>query len=854
MKTIRKLTVIAAGAVLAIIMTLGFIAPAATYAATMPTYDNLPPISVVNDTSKKDLSHVAVTVDGLVYVTESLRNSIAVMTSQGARVGLLNGISNPQGIAVNSTGTIFVTSSTAKSVVMMNRQGAKLGMLGNGLNEFARPVYVTVDPQNDEVYVADQNASSIKVYSPAGVLRRTIADAGNWPIAVAVYNNEVYVIDQPLDASGLMRTARIMVFDKNTGAAVRSFGEFGIGIGQLKMPKSISIDADGRVFIVDNFHRVVYCYDGPQGLYLGAIVDVNNNPLISATGVAVSRTGKLFVSSTTEDKIRVFGLDNYSDLRVTPDALAFTLTNGVLTPEAGTLSLANAGKSAIIYLISTATEDGSAWIQLSGLTGTMAAGSAAASETVTMNGTGLSAGIYGGTITVQDVDNAVTPPIVRYEKKIPVKLTVSNPALQVSTNALAFDSKTASSDLTVTLSGDTTGSATWMATAGSGGTGNWLSISPSSRTGNSTTITTVTVDPAGLAAGVYNGTITFMAPGVAGAPAIVNVTLTVADASAPVKTMGTHNIVVGADSQRGPSKIGIFDSSLALAKVITPFGPKYTGAIQVATGDVDGDGYDEIIAAYGANSRNIARVSVFSRDGRGLANADFVAFEATSFGARVAAGDFDGDGRAEIIVGAGPGKNNDAAVRIFSYADGAIKDTGLNVVPFSTKFGVNVAAGDIDGDGVVELIVAPGPDPAAAAVATAYKIDTATAGSWTVRQEQAIQAGPIAAGFGATVATGDLDGDGAKEIITANGGTITSFRGDGSLYGLSVTDTGAAGLEICAGDTDDDGKSEIVSGNVPANTNALVVKIYKEGQLQTSLEAFKNTASGASVALGNLGY
>jgi sugar lactone lactonase YvrE len=85
-------------------------------------------------------------------------------------------------------------------------------------------------------------------------------------------------------------------------------------------------------------------------------------------------------------------------------------------------------------------------------------------------------------------------------------------------------------------------------------------------------------------------------------------------------------------------------------------------------------------------------------------------------GATVAAGDTDGDGRDELILGVSPDKTTDASgslVKIYK-ADGA-EATRFTV--FDNKYGANVVAADLDGDGTVEIIVGLGPDPGAAAAA-----------------------------------------------------------------------------------------------------------------------------------------
>ena len=84
----------------------------------------------------------------------------------------------------------------------------------------------------------------------------------------------------------------------------------------------------------------------------------------------------------------------------------------------------------------------------------------------------------------------------------------------------------------------------------------------------------------------------------------------------------------------------------------------------------------------------------------------FLAYAATfKGGVHVAAGDLNGDGKAEIVAGAGAGGG--PQVRIFS-ADGRLLSGGFFAYDRNFRGGVNVAAIDLNNDGKDEIITGAG--------------------------------------------------------------------------------------------------------------------------------------------------
>lgn len=136
------------------------------------------------------------------------------------------------------------------------------------------------------------------------------------------------------------------------------------------------------------------------------------------------------------------------------------------------------------------------------------------------------------------------------------------------------------------------------------------------------------------------------------------------------------------------------------------FDSSLKGGVNVAAGDLNGDGFAEIVVGAGAGGG--PHVKVYNgTTGSQLTSAigGFLAYDSTfNKGVNVAVGDVNGDGRADIITS--QGKGGTPQVKVFSGVDGSLSRSFF-AYPQSFKGGVNVATGDVNGDGFSDIIVAP---------------------------------------------------------------------------------------------------------------------------------------------------
>ena len=205
------------------------------------------------------------------------------------------------------------------------------------------------------------------------------------------------------------------------------------------------------------------------------------------------------------------------------------------------------------FIAAANTTSGGSWLSVSPASGT--AGLMGTPLTVTANAASLAVGTYQGTITLTTSEGVVT--------QVAVTFNVGNSTLSVSPSTLAF-AYTQGGALPDTQTVQVSGTQSFTASASATSGGTWLSVSPGSGTGNASL--TVTANPAGLAAGTYNGSV-IVTPAT-GAAQTVAVTLTVTGGSLAVTQNSLAFSYISGNPSPAPQTVGLSASS-AVAFTVT---------------------------------------------------------------------------------------------------------------------------------------------------------------------------------------------------------------------------------------------------------------------------------------------
>ncbi len=343
---------------------------------------------------------VACDRSGNLYVADAANDTIRVVSATGVVrtlaghpgvAGSADGagsaalFTNPGGVAVDSAGTVYVADTGNHTIRKVTPNGVVTTLAGQAgvpgsadgagsAARFAAPESVAVESAG-AVYVADTRNSTIRVISPAGIVRTLAGEAGapggtdglgnaarfNQPAGVAVDSaGNVFVADT---WNGTIR--RITAAGLTTTLA-GSPGTEGIsdGVGTnagFYLPEAVAVDNGGNVYVADTRNHTIRAVT-PAGVVTTLAGEARVEGSADGTGdaarfnwpggVAVNAAGTLYVADTSNNTIRqiapggmvttLVGLAESAGARdATGSGARFNVPWGVGTDSAGNVYVAD---------------------------------------------------------------------------------------------------------------------------------------------------------------------------------------------------------------------------------------------------------------------------------------------------------------------------------------------------------------------------------------------------------------------------------------------------------------------------------------------------------------------------------
>jgi hypothetical protein len=357
-------------------------------------------------------------------------------------------------------------------------------------------------------------------------------------------------------------------------------------------------------------------------------------------------------------------------------------------------------------------------------------------------------------------------------------------------------------------------------------------------------------------------------------------------------------------------QIGISAAAVMIvAPIATAVSPSSAAAARAAAkphlaahADFDGDGKADIVV--GAPGGNRVQVDYTKAKPHGSHQQWIASPQADTFdfGAALASGDFNGDGFADLAVGAPEFRDSSGdstgAVYIFNGSKTGLHYSGKAfygpaVTGSTYTFGTSLSAGDVDADNYADLVVG---DPGSPGTSTSMGDVTAIKGSKKgLGKSFVLPSGdPVSdGGFGTSVVLADVNGDGHKDIIVGEPGggptlpggvsttagdvqeflaTKTGFGDPKTFLGSTLGAAGNLGDSLAGGDINGDGFADIVAGAPQATVSgqglagkvavlygakhglsgATKSRVLSKATAHVSGNAVSTDRFGLSVAIGDL--
>jgi sugar lactone lactonase YvrE len=208
-------------------------------------------------------------------------------------------LNKPYGVGIYD-GKIYVCDTNSTVYVFDFKEKKFYPLEGaKGKGKLMQPLNIGIDEEGNK-YVADPVRGQVVVFDRADQYVKAYGLPGNWkPTDAVPYGDAVYVVDE------LNRVVK--VFDKKTGAIVRTIGDKGEADDRLLRPTNAAFDDEGNIYVSDfaRFQILKFDRDGHFLKKIGRLGDTWGS-FARPRGLTLDRSGNLYAVDASFNNVQIF--------------------------------------------------------------------------------------------------------------------------------------------------------------------------------------------------------------------------------------------------------------------------------------------------------------------------------------------------------------------------------------------------------------------------------------------------------------------------------------------------------------------------------------------------------------------
>jgi uncharacterized protein (TIGR03437 family) len=553
--------------------------------------------------------------------TNSGGNWLSVSSTSGTTPGSVSVSINTANLAVGSySGTLTITASGAATTTVnvaltVTPPPATLSVSPATLTFNATAGGTSPSPQTVSVSTTNNVAANYTVTTSSAGNWLTATASGTTPGTISVSVNPAslsigqYSGSLTIASPGATNTPQTVNVTLNVAAppaisvAPQSLSFFVPGDGSTPAPKTITVVSTGGN---TNFTASAFSQGGNWlsvtggGTTPGSVV-VSVNPAGLTPGQSYNGSVTINAPASNPSSLQVavtltLALQGAVPLQATPSALYLYYDQGAGSDLQHVLMI-NSGGGSVLYQVVGQTQTCGNWLNVVTPLG-IATPSTPGVVGININPSGLNAQTCRGSISITDSNsNTATVPVYMAISSAAESILLSQTAMNFV--AGANGSAPAGQTFTILNPGDV--SMPWNITTSTLSGGGWLSASPNAGNapslGQPGTPITVTVNPQGLAAGVYYGTVQVAASGASNGPQSITVSLTVLGGNPPAQVTPDGVILTGINGNANSQAVNVTNSgssALSYSAIVTTDDGQNWLTVSPASGSISPGGTNAV--------------------------------------------------------------------------------------------------------------------------------------------------------------------------------------------------------------------------------------------------------------------